>query len=157
MQANGVSFAKLIRLLASDNEGEVLGAARAIRRKLEASGHSIHELAGTIIGRIMELPPKVIVLEKPIEVPSWFKEMAAPDTQALMADLHRQFEPILVQAVGTSRDAGLNRHDFACAASVVLVAYAWQVVSLAGVSRKEFLGAVPAVVNRKQGPTGCVT
>jgi hypothetical protein len=36
---------KLIRLLASDQPGEVLGAAQALRRVLEAEGLDLHDLA----------------------------------------------------------------------------------------------------------------
>jgi hypothetical protein len=42
---------KLIRLLSSSNDGEVIAAARAILRTLEAEGADIHELAERVEGR----------------------------------------------------------------------------------------------------------
>jgi hypothetical protein len=39
---------KLIRLLSSDNDGEVLAAARALRRTLQTSGADLHTLAAAI-------------------------------------------------------------------------------------------------------------
>jgi hypothetical protein len=43
-----VALAKLIRLLASSVDGEVLAAARAIGRTLDADGCDIHDLAGLV-------------------------------------------------------------------------------------------------------------
>jgi hypothetical protein len=42
------ALAKLIRLLASDVDGEVLAAVRALGRALKASGCDIHDLAGLV-------------------------------------------------------------------------------------------------------------
>jgi hypothetical protein len=42
---------KLIRMLSSPNDGEVVAAARAILRTLEAEGADIHELAARVEGR----------------------------------------------------------------------------------------------------------
>jgi hypothetical protein len=39
---------KLIRLLSSDNDGEVLAAARALRRTLQTHGADLHTLAAAI-------------------------------------------------------------------------------------------------------------
>ena len=39
---------RLIRLLDSDNDGEALAAARALRRTLRSTGHDLHDLAATI-------------------------------------------------------------------------------------------------------------
>ena len=41
-------MAKLIRLLASDVDGEVLAAVRALGRTLKAGGCDIHDLAGLV-------------------------------------------------------------------------------------------------------------
>ena len=41
-------LAKLIRLLASDVDGEVLAAVRALGRTLKAGGCDIHDLAGLV-------------------------------------------------------------------------------------------------------------
>ena len=46
------ALAKLVRLLASNVDGEVLAAVRAIGRTLEASGCDIHDFAG-----LVEAPP----------------------------------------------------------------------------------------------------
>ena len=43
-------LAKLIRLLSSDREGEVVNAARAIRRTLKDKGLDIHTLADMVVG-----------------------------------------------------------------------------------------------------------
>jgi hypothetical protein len=40
-----VALAKQIRLLASNHDGEVLAAARAIGRSLKAAGHDLHDMA----------------------------------------------------------------------------------------------------------------
>jgi hypothetical protein len=42
---------KLLKLLSSNNDGEVVAAARAIMRTLEAEGADIHELAERVEGR----------------------------------------------------------------------------------------------------------
>ena len=42
------ALAKLIRLLASDVDGEVLAAVRALGRTLKASGCDFHDLAGLV-------------------------------------------------------------------------------------------------------------
>ena len=42
------ALAKLIRLLASDVDGEVLATVRALGRTLKASGCDIHDLAGLV-------------------------------------------------------------------------------------------------------------
>ena len=42
------ALAKLIRLLASDVDGEVLAAVRALGRALKASGCDFHDLAGLV-------------------------------------------------------------------------------------------------------------
>jgi hypothetical protein len=40
--------AKLIRLLGSDRDGEVLGAVHALRRTLDSAGHDLHSLAAIV-------------------------------------------------------------------------------------------------------------
>jgi hypothetical protein len=40
--------AKLVRLLASDHDGEVLGAARALKRTLHAAELDLHDLANIV-------------------------------------------------------------------------------------------------------------
>src|SRR5271163_2457716 len=42
---------KLLRLLSSNNDGEIVAAARAIVRVLEAEGTDIHELVARVEGR----------------------------------------------------------------------------------------------------------
>jgi hypothetical protein len=48
---NADKIGKLIKLLSSSNDGEVVAAARAILRTLEAEGADIHELAERVEGR----------------------------------------------------------------------------------------------------------
>ena len=48
---NAEKIGKLIKLLSSINDGEVVAAARAILRTLEAEGADIHELAERVEGR----------------------------------------------------------------------------------------------------------
>jgi hypothetical protein len=43
-----LALAKLIRLLASDNDGEALAAVRALARALKASGCDFHDLASIV-------------------------------------------------------------------------------------------------------------
>lgn len=46
---------KLIRLLSSDKDGEVLAAVRGIERILKSEGKSFHELADVLAGKIVEV------------------------------------------------------------------------------------------------------
>jgi hypothetical protein len=48
---NGEKMGKLIKMLSSTNEGEVVAAARAILRTLAQEGTDIHELAERVEGR----------------------------------------------------------------------------------------------------------
>ena len=48
---NAEKIGKLIKMLSSPNDGEVVAAARAILRTLEAEGTDIHELAERVEGR----------------------------------------------------------------------------------------------------------
>jgi hypothetical protein len=47
-KAAAEKLASLVRLLASDKDGEVLGAARAINRTLKSAGTDIHALADRV-------------------------------------------------------------------------------------------------------------
>jgi hypothetical protein len=48
---NTEKIGKLLKLLSSSNDGEVVAAARAILRTLDAEGTDIHELAERVEGR----------------------------------------------------------------------------------------------------------
>lgn len=48
---NVEKIGKLLKLLSSDNDGEVVATARAILRTLDAEGTDIHELAEHVEGR----------------------------------------------------------------------------------------------------------
>jgi hypothetical protein len=48
---NADKIGKLIKMLSSPNDGEVVAAARAILRQLQAEGSDIHELAERVEGR----------------------------------------------------------------------------------------------------------
>jgi hypothetical protein len=48
---NTEKIGKLLKLLSSSNDGEVVAAARAILRTLDAEGTNIHELAERVEGR----------------------------------------------------------------------------------------------------------
>jgi hypothetical protein len=48
---NAGKIGKLLKMLSSPNDGEVVAAARAILRTLEAEGADIHELAERVEGR----------------------------------------------------------------------------------------------------------
>ena len=50
-------IAKLIPLLGSPLDGEALAAARAIARKLEARGRTLHDLAALVGGGAQPAPP----------------------------------------------------------------------------------------------------
>lgn len=54
---SGGKLGKLLRLLASDKDGEVVAAARAITRTLRAEGQDIHALAD-VVERIPLAPQK---------------------------------------------------------------------------------------------------
>jgi hypothetical protein len=58
---------KLVRVLSSDKDGEVLGAVRAIERILKSNGFSFHDLAESLAGRILEVV-KVEIVEKEVVV-----------------------------------------------------------------------------------------
>lgn len=68
---------KLIRLLASDRDGEALAAARGIGRTLEAAGLDFHALADVIDkNRSLDLPrcraePAADMPQTPAEVARW--------------------------------------------------------------------------------------
>lgn len=49
-------LAKLVPLLGSSSDGEVLAAVRAIERKLKRDGHDWHDLARVLQGRIIDQP-----------------------------------------------------------------------------------------------------
>lgn len=58
---NEEKIQKLIRMLSSSNDGEIVAAARAIMRTLEAEGADIHELADRVGGRkLSEAEMKII-------------------------------------------------------------------------------------------------
>jgi hypothetical protein len=56
---NAPVVAKLIRLLGSDQEQEVLGAARALKRTLASSGADFHALASAIERTAYQQTPQV--------------------------------------------------------------------------------------------------
>ena len=47
---NADKVGKLIRMLSSSNDGEVVAAARALMRTLESEGSDIHDLAARVEG-----------------------------------------------------------------------------------------------------------
>jgi hypothetical protein len=55
---------KLIKMLSSPNDGEVVAAARAIMRALEAEGADIHELAERVEGRKLSQAEKQRIYDK---------------------------------------------------------------------------------------------
>jgi hypothetical protein len=58
---NDEKIQKLIRMLSSPNDGEIVAAARAILRTLEAEGTDIHDLAERVSGRkLSEAEMKII-------------------------------------------------------------------------------------------------
>jgi hypothetical protein len=48
---------KIIKLLASDKDGEALAAARALKRALAANGMDFHDLAGAVEAGLKPAPP----------------------------------------------------------------------------------------------------
>jgi hypothetical protein len=92
-------LSKLIRLLASDKDGEVLGTVAAIRRTLERAGLDLHDLA-KILGRADASP----LMGEPIcwrDIPhseraAWLARMS---TSHLLTSWERDFAAsILAQA-----------------------------------------------------------
>jgi hypothetical protein len=61
---NADRIGKLIKMLSSPNDGEVVAAARAILRTLQAEGTDIHELAARIEGRKLSEAEMQIVYDK---------------------------------------------------------------------------------------------
>jgi hypothetical protein len=55
---------KLIKMLSSPNDGEVVAAARAIVRTLQAEGTDIHELAERVEGRKLSQAEMQIIYDK---------------------------------------------------------------------------------------------
>jgi hypothetical protein len=51
-------IAKLLRLLSADKPGEVVAAAAALTRTLEASGKDIHDLAAIVESGLRPAPPQ---------------------------------------------------------------------------------------------------
>ena len=61
-------LAFLIPLLASDRDGEALGAARAIERKLVAAGLDFHDLAAVVAGTspaVLDITPDTAASPRP--------------------------------------------------------------------------------------------
>jgi hypothetical protein len=53
-------LAKLVRMLSSSNDAEVLASARALQRTLSAEGRDIHDLADRVSGKISEIEKQQI-------------------------------------------------------------------------------------------------
>jgi len=65
---------KLIRLLGSDKDGEVLAAVGALRRALRADGRDLHDLADAVALWLNQLPPA----PEPAPQRSWSRSSYAP-------------------------------------------------------------------------------
>jgi hypothetical protein len=63
---------KLVKLLSSDKDGEVLAAVHAIRRTLKSSGADIHEFAARIKGGGKLEEPQSEAYPKETATPSWY-------------------------------------------------------------------------------------
>jgi hypothetical protein len=61
---NEEKLSKLIRMLSSPNDGEVVAAVRAILRTLRAEGTDIHELAERVEGRKLSQAEMKIIYDK---------------------------------------------------------------------------------------------
>jgi hypothetical protein len=61
---NEGKISKLIRMLSSPNDGEVVAAARALMRTLEAEGADIHELAERVEGRKLSRAEMKIIYDR---------------------------------------------------------------------------------------------
>jgi len=61
---NADKIGKLIKMLSSPNDGEVVAAARAIVRTLQAEGTDIHELAERVEGRKLSQAEMQIIYDK---------------------------------------------------------------------------------------------
>jgi hypothetical protein len=61
---NTDKLGKLVKMLSSPNEGEVVAAVRAILRTLQAEGTDIHELAERIEGRKLSRAEMQLIYDK---------------------------------------------------------------------------------------------
>jgi hypothetical protein len=76
---------KLVRLLSSDKDGEVLGAVAAIERTLKSNGLSFHDLAELLSDKIIEVV-RTKVVERVVEVDRTQRDWIEGATELLKVD-----------------------------------------------------------------------
>ncbi len=100
----------LIPLLGSDRDGEALGAARAIGRKLAAVGLDLHDLAAVIAGAA---PAAVDVADPPPAQPRPRRRKAPTVYVDLAPDRRAALREALADAMSDPRVRGWARYDVA--------------------------------------------
>jgi hypothetical protein len=106
---------KLIRMLSSDRDGEVVAAARALLRSLEAEGESIHDLAHAIdAGRLSETDMRLIY-DNGFEAGRQSVENEKPVASGLIVDARAPATSPIVRGAGNaapSKSSDPERNDW---------------------------------------------
>jgi len=84
-------LSKLIRLLSSDKDGEVLASVRAIERTLKAHGKSFHDLADAIVGKVLLMEIRTTVVKKSPLDSIWVEACDALISGGKMNDVEQKF------------------------------------------------------------------
>lgn len=91
-------LAKLLRLLSSEIDGEVLSAVRAIERTLKANGKSFHDLADAIVDKVIVFEIEKVIegnhlAKNYIDAAEWLlKQSLKPHEADFVRDMKRRFE-----------------------------------------------------------------
>lgn len=107
--------ASLLRLLGSDQDGEALGAARALQRTLAGAGSDLHTLAD-----VVERGPETVFVERSAPAPRRARKARAPssDSVELKPAQRRQVIEALSKA---SRRGALSSWEEEFVTSIVTV------------------------------------
>jgi hypothetical protein len=102
---------KLIRLLSSPNEGEVVAAARALNRARQAEGADIHALAERIEGRELSQEEMKRIYDKGVAAG---KQSAAAATEPAFHDVtnEQSWHAIACECMHSSRLRDQRERDF---------------------------------------------
>lgn len=95
-QLNKDRLAKLLRMLSSNHDGEVLAAVRALDRALKAAGKSFNDLAETLSGKVVfvEAPKELSLSRHYREACKWLldQEGLTEKETIFIKDMERRFK-----------------------------------------------------------------